>query len=302
MRDISTKVAGDSYVPDVFNSMRDEIQNAVTSTDQTLDAEAGPDTDLFMLGQSLALYGSAAAYYQDSGSANSYVLSRSTNLKNVPAYKDGMVVIFKPDNMNTGASTINVSTLGVKSLTNSDGTSLAYADMIEDTYYVAVYRLGDDRFELVVSPSITQIDIQEVDGIEDNDTISFTFDFEPKEILLQWDGEARHITSLEVGTSSGTCRVSITGNDTFTFKTRVIDTYYSDFTSPDQTHTFMTLLLADVLRVTGGQDSTGDLCRVYGPSSTSTWSSSTHTFTVIFQETNTSTSDSEIVVTATAYR
>ncbi len=298
MRDISTKLAGDSYVPDVFNSMRDEIQNAVTSTDQTLDAEAGPDTDLFMLGQSLALYGSAAAYYQDSGSANSYVLSRSTNLKAVPAYKDGMVVIFKPDNMNTGASTINVSTLGVKNLTHSDGTSLAYADMIEDTYYVAVYRLGDDRFELVVSPSRTQILYQTISGIEDSDTEVFTFDFEPKYIVLQYNGGSRYISTLEVGSVTGTSNIEITTTDTITQTTNVARTYRSSFTVPDETIAG-TAVQSISLYLYGGQNSVGSVASVIG---TGTWVSSTHTLTITFQETNTDTSYSKFYVTATAYR
>lgn len=61
-------------------------------------------------------------YAADSGTANAYVITLSPA---PTAYTTGMRISFKAGNANTGASTINVNSLGVKSIKVSNGTSLA---------------------------------------------------------------------------------------------------------------------------------------------------------------------------------
>ncbi|MCK5021043.1 MAG: hypothetical protein KAS32_28790 [Candidatus Peribacteraceae bacterium] len=153
MRNISAKTdnVGDTLPASDFNAnLRNELQNIVESADFTLDAEGGPDVNLNMLGQAVALYANAGRYYQDSGAANAYVLSRVGNLKSIPAYKDGVTVLFKAGNANTGASTINVDTLGVKNLTAEGGGALTGGE-IGANYVIARYHSSGDRFELVFS-------------------------------------------------------------------------------------------------------------------------------------------------------
>lgn len=75
-------------------------------------------------------------YAVDSGAADAYVVS----LPHTPAsYADGLHVRFKATNTNTGASTINVNSLGVKSIKKIDGTALSAGDLtangIYDIYY-----------------------------------------------------------------------------------------------------------------------------------------------------------------------
>lgn len=134
-----------------FNAINSELENVVTSTDQTLDPQGGPNSDLNMLGKAAAIYGSAGEGYSDSGSANTYVLARSTNLKSPTEYFDGMKVIFIPANTNTSSCTINVASLGVKNLKSAAGNALIANDIIEDEPTRAVYVSGSDEFRLMES-------------------------------------------------------------------------------------------------------------------------------------------------------
>lgn len=68
----------------------------------------------------------ALKYKADTGAANAYVVELSV----APAsYYAGMEICFKAANANTGASTVNVNALGVKSLKRFDGTDLVANDI-----------------------------------------------------------------------------------------------------------------------------------------------------------------------------
>jgi len=151
MRDIPTKVddIGDTLDSGEFNSDQIELENVITTTYQTLDNASGPDNDLYMLSKAIATYATASNMYQDNGSVNTYVLSRTTTLKTVDAYVDGMRIFFKASYSNTGASTINVSGLGVKSIKNVDGSNLLIGQIPDSEYTQLVYRSSSDRFEIL---------------------------------------------------------------------------------------------------------------------------------------------------------
>jgi hypothetical protein len=151
MRNIPDKSddVGDVLPATDFNAEKNELQNTVTSSDQTLDPEGGPDTDLNQLSKAIAAYANAGATYTDSGTADAYVLGIATNLKTVPEYLDNMAIIFKAGNSNAGASTVNVNSLGVKDLQYSDGQALIANEVVSGEYVIAVYNLSDDRFEVV---------------------------------------------------------------------------------------------------------------------------------------------------------
>lgn len=155
MRNISTKAdnVGDVLPATGFNALNSELENAVTSSGQTLDPDGGPDTDVEMLGKAITIYAVASQYYQDSGAANAYVLARVGNLKPLVDYIDGVTVIFKAGNSNTGASTINVDSLGAKALRDNNDTALVGGEIIAGGYVVARYHSTNDRFEIVASQS-----------------------------------------------------------------------------------------------------------------------------------------------------
>lgn len=64
-------------------------------------------------------------YAVDTGVANVYVVALTYE---PTAFIDGMEVVFKTANVNTGASTINVNGLGVKTITK-DGSALSGAEI-----------------------------------------------------------------------------------------------------------------------------------------------------------------------------
>ena len=65
-------------------------------------------------------------YAADTGAANTYVMA----LADAPtSYEDGMDIAFKATNANTGASTINVNSLGAISIKRFDGAALLSGDI-----------------------------------------------------------------------------------------------------------------------------------------------------------------------------
>ena len=80
--------------------------------------------------------GSGTEYGADTGSANAYVVTLSP----VPSsYTAGMRVIMKAANSNTGASTINVNSLGVKSIKKNVSEALGLGDIIADEIVELLY-------------------------------------------------------------------------------------------------------------------------------------------------------------------
>lgn len=72
----------------------------------------------------------------DGGVINAYTLTPSNA---IVAYVNRMIAIFSPIAANSGAATINISGLGVKSLTAVDGTALVANDLTPGLAYAAVY-------------------------------------------------------------------------------------------------------------------------------------------------------------------
>lgn len=100
-----------------LNSVKSEINNTITSTGASLS-----DANLSQLAAALAAYAAGADYYTESGVADAYVVS-PVGSKSAPiAYFVGMRVRFMAGNTSTGASTINVNSLGVESIKQANGT------------------------------------------------------------------------------------------------------------------------------------------------------------------------------------
>ena len=165
MRNIPAKVDGvDVLSGDEYNSTQTDLEDFITTSGQTLDAAGGPDTDLEMTAKAAAVYASGGDYYQDSGTANTYVLSRVGNLRNLPSYEDGVQVVFMVGNSNSGASTVNVSGLGAKSITRLNGATLQAGDLQANEYTVLRYDLSNDRFEIQNYSGSRALSV--LDGIE----------------------------------------------------------------------------------------------------------------------------------------
>ncbi len=75
-------------------------------------------------------------YAADTGAANAYLIAPSPA---VPAYAAGQIVTLKPAYANTGAATLNVSSLGVKSVKLLDGNDPFANALLATGVYTLVY-------------------------------------------------------------------------------------------------------------------------------------------------------------------
>lgn len=90
-----------------------------------------------VLRQSFAGFaGSILVTGTDTGSINTYVLTPATPLL---AYGQNMIVVLRPINSNTGASTLNISGLGAVSILAQDGSALAAGDLAAGVETILVY-------------------------------------------------------------------------------------------------------------------------------------------------------------------
>jgi len=100
-----------------LNTTRAETNNVIESTGEVLSVG-----DTSQLGKAVADYSGTADAFNDSGAADAYVLSTIGTLEGPTGYVEDQRVRFRPGNNNTGASTVNVNGLGVKSIKLTDGT------------------------------------------------------------------------------------------------------------------------------------------------------------------------------------
>lgn len=92
---------------------------------------------------------SAATFFEDSGAADAYVVDALTNHYDFEAHKDGQQLRFIPDNVNTGASTVNVSGLGVKDIKTPAGGDPIAGDIPAGVQVTLQYDLANDWYTLV---------------------------------------------------------------------------------------------------------------------------------------------------------
>lgn len=82
------------------------------------------------------------------------------------AYRDGLVVMWKQNTTNTAAVTLQIAALGTKDLTQSDGTALVGGELLADNYYIAIYNLAADDFQLFRFESYALIEDQKPTGTD----------------------------------------------------------------------------------------------------------------------------------------
>lgn len=145
MQDIPTKVTGSTLTASEFNNIPDELENGITTADIALSG-----SDLEQLAKAMAVYAAGSDFYTDSGAADAYVLTAIGSRKSPPAYFDGMQVRFRATNANTGASTVNVATIGVKNIKLPDGSTDPGAGDI-DTSGDVIMRYDGTNFLIVLT-------------------------------------------------------------------------------------------------------------------------------------------------------
>lgn len=112
-----------------FNNLATENENAVLRSGQSLDGLLANQ-----LAQSLFLHSVKASSFQDSGTANAYVVTPISGINGVLlpgtyAPLDGALIVFSAANANSGASTLNIgqttgTLIGVKKILTQAGAAL----------------------------------------------------------------------------------------------------------------------------------------------------------------------------------
>jgi hypothetical protein len=144
MKQIPTQTDGlTSLAAADFNQIPLETQTIITSSGQALDGNFTNQAS-----RAIIDLGMNAGFYTDSGTANNIVLSNSNN-PDPTSLRDGIKVIFKSAATNTGATTINLSGLGAKSLLKENGSNLSSGDIIANNRYECIYSSSGDSFTLL---------------------------------------------------------------------------------------------------------------------------------------------------------
>jgi hypothetical protein len=207
MRDIPTKVTGNSLTADEFNDIPTELENAITSAGITLTA-----LDLTQLPKAIAHYVGNSSFYTDTGVADAYVATPIGTNKAPPAYVDGMVVEFKIGNTSTGASTVNVDGLGVKNIT---GTASAGA-LAAGNFIKLRFNTGSGEFDILVNGAfdVSKFLRNDQNGILTGD-LDVTGNFSSLGIDDNTTGERLQIsdTNAKVGTSGAGFNITHSIND-----------------------------------------------------------------------------------------
>jgi len=128
MENIPTKVDGETVSASIFNQQVDELENVITSSGITLS-----NADLTQLAKAIANYAGQINYCLDTGAANAYVCNVQGTFKASTALTAGLTIRFRAANANSGASTINYASLGVKNIKKADGSSNLVAGDITTT-------------------------------------------------------------------------------------------------------------------------------------------------------------------------
>ncbi|MES2183036.1 MAG: hypothetical protein V4505_00690 [Pseudomonadota bacterium] len=92
-----------------------------------------------------AIAGGFGNYAVDTGSANAYAVTAGSA---IIAYVDGLTLLVKAANGNTGASTINVNALGATAIVRQDGTALQANDILEGVIVQISYDATAGKFQI----------------------------------------------------------------------------------------------------------------------------------------------------------
>lgn len=148
---LSNKTTGSNLAANEWNQVSNELENIITQTGQTLNSG-----DLNQLGKGMANYVANSNFYTDSGSANSHVLTSIASNQSIVNYVDGMAVEFLAATNNTGPTTINVASKGIKDVVGFSGGPLVGGEITAGTRIVLKYResAGDFIIDNLIAASV----------------------------------------------------------------------------------------------------------------------------------------------------
>lgn len=142
MEDIATKVEGSILSPEEFNQIPEELENAITSSGQTLTKQ-----DTTQLRKAIAAYAGAGAGFNVTGSANNLVLTPYDDFQAPIRYYPNQVINFIPSSSNTTQVTISIIGLTAVNLLDSKGQALSANKLVPNTPYMAIF--NGTNFQLI---------------------------------------------------------------------------------------------------------------------------------------------------------
>lgn len=151
MQQLNDKIPGSTLTADEWNEAMEELQNVITDAGQALDGG-----DLTQVAKAIIIAATAGSLYEDSGAADAYVLARAggNNLENPISLFDGMRVDFEPTNNNTGASTVNINSLGVTDIQHYNGKALQANDLVVGLRISMYYDSSATAFKILGAANV----------------------------------------------------------------------------------------------------------------------------------------------------
>lgn len=127
------------------NNIKAETDNYIDTSSQTKS-----ESDLFQMAKTGAVVASKGDFYKESvgSAADVYLLEADDELADVWRLKNGMRFRFKVVNANTGASTVNINSLGAKDLKLNGGSALVGGELVANQNAEMVFDETNDYFVL----------------------------------------------------------------------------------------------------------------------------------------------------------
>lgn len=110
-----------------FNSPTDVVAGALAKSSDLNNLDAATAAAFALLPTNAGINAGTVNFAVDTGTANAYLVALPMT---VTSYGDGLQVVMRPLNANTGACTINVDSLGVKSIKTESNSTPAANDII----------------------------------------------------------------------------------------------------------------------------------------------------------------------------
>ena len=196
------------------NNIKAETDNYIDTSSQTKS-----ESDLFQMAKTGAVVASKGDFYKESAgsAADVYLLEADDDLADVWRLKNGMRFRFKVVNANTGASTVNINSLGAKGLKILGG-DLSAGDLSVGNFVEVVYNESLDYFELQTQRLLPK-QITIANGTDTSHDIDFTagnFDFDDQSGQATLSAITKQIDApWAEGTNAGGLDTGTVAADTF---------------------------------------------------------------------------------------